>query len=117
MVVSKVLHADPLLNFQPALPCDTMLPTRGGIMDETARLRLFKIVSCIAFMAIDTSQKTDAADEVLRQYPTLQKPYLDTLEKMKHRGQYTEISLMLQDLHKTLGLTSPLSDELLGHVT
>ncbi|MGD0010786.1 MAG: hypothetical protein ABSE93_19855 [Terriglobia bacterium] len=86
-------------------------------MDEAARTKIFEMLRCIAFMAIDTSQKADALDEVLRQHPTLQKSYLDTLERMKRRGQYTELFLMLQELHKTLGLTSPFSDEPAGHVT
>jgi hypothetical protein len=79
-------------------------------MDEAARTKIYEFLSCIAFMALDASQKSDALDEVLRQHPTLQKPYLDTLEKMKSRGQLIELSVMLQDLHKTLGLTSPPSD-------
>jgi len=80
-------------------------------MDEAARTNIFEFLSCIAFMAVDTSQKADAMDEVLRQHPTLQKSYLDTLERMKNRGQLTQIALMLQDLQQTLGLTSPPSGQ------
>ncbi len=86
-------------------------------MDEAARTKIYEFLRWVAFIAMDTSQKADALDELLRQLPTLQKPYLDILERMKSRGQLTELSVMLQELHKTLGLTSPLSDELPGHLT
>jgi len=40
-------------------------------MDEAARAKIFEILSFIALMAVETSQKADAADEVLQHDPTL----------------------------------------------
>lgn len=81
-------------------------------MNKAQREQIYEMFNWLAFMLVDLSQKVDAADVVLQHDPTLQKLYLDTLEKTKHRAQHTNTAARLRVLHKMLDLNpQPLDSE------